>query len=120
MYKLRTMSVRKETYIVLGFKFDSEFTEDYWEKDFRDETEYFGKNDNGKIMFITDGMNGNYTFFGQIIELGTKGEWYKDQVQEIDLNTSSTDEIVKTFKQYYPESTLQAEDVKLYYLPHYV
>jgi hypothetical protein len=27
------MSVRKETYIVLGFKFDSEFTEDYWEKD---------------------------------------------------------------------------------------
>ena len=115
------MSVRKETYIILGFKFDSEFTEDYWEKDFRDETEYHGKNDNGKIMFITDGMNGNYTFFGQITELGTRGDWYEDQIKEIDIpRDMKCIEIFQKFKQYYPESDLQVKDVKLYYLPHYV
>ena len=115
------MSVSKETYMVFGFKFDGDFTEEYWDEDFRDETEYWDEKDSGKIKFLTDGMNGDYTFFGQIIELGKRGDWYEDEIKEFDLTQIvSSNEILKKFKEFYPKSELKTEDVKLYYVPHYV
>lgn len=115
------MSVRKETYLIYGLKFDGDFTKEYWEKDFREETEYFDKQDSGKIMFLTDGMNGDYTFFGQIIELGNRGDWYEDEIKEVELNTFRSQAIIYSeFMKLYPESEIKITDIKLYYVPHYV
>lgn len=114
------MSVSKETYLIYGIKFGEEFTEEYWEKDFRDETEYFDEKDSGKIKFLSDGMNGNYTFFGQIIKLSDRSNDYEDNIKEIDLSFVSSDEIIEKFKELYPDSELTKENVKLYYVPHYV
>lgn len=115
------MSVSKETYIIKGFKFGKEFTKDFWNKDFRDDLEYWDKEDNGKIKFLSDGMNGDYTFFGQIIEISTRGDWYEDEIKEIDLTkTIASTTILEKFKELYPCSELEIQDVKLYYVPHYV
>lgn len=115
------MSVRKETYLIYGLKFGEEFTEDYWQQDFRDRVEYFNYEDNGKIMFLTDGMNGRYTFFGQIMELGTRGDWYEDEIKKVDLHIDlSASSIIEKFKEYYPDSDVKIEDVSMYYVPHYV
>lgn len=115
------MSVSKETYLIYGFKFGEEFTKEFWEEDFREETEYFDEKDSGKIKFLSDGMNGNYTFFGQIIELGTRGNWYEDEIKEVELNTFRSQSIIYTeFMKLYPESEVRIDDIKLYYVPHYV
>jgi hypothetical protein len=39
------MSVSKETYLIYGLKFDEYFTKEFWQKDFREEMEYFDKQD---------------------------------------------------------------------------
>jgi hypothetical protein len=116
------MSVSKETYIVYGFRFGKEFTEDYWNKDFYDDTEYWNaERDAGKLKFITDGMNGWYTFFGQIIEIRTRGDFYEDKIQEIDLSVlRSKKEIYDEFIKLYPDLEITHDEIKLYYLPHYV
>ena len=115
------MSVSKETYLIYGLKFDREFTKEFWKKDFREEMEYFDKQDSSKIMFLTDGMNGDYTFFGQIIELSNRGEWYEDEIKEVELNTFRSQAIIYTeFMKLYPDSEIKITDIKLYYVPHYV
>ncbi len=115
------MSVSKETYIVLGIKFGEDFTNNLWGESFYESEVYSVKYDSGKIKFLTDGMNGDYTFFGQIIELGTRGDWYEDKIKELDLgNTVSRDEIIEKFKTFYPNLEVSVDDVKLYYVPHYV
>jgi hypothetical protein len=114
------MSVSKETYIVYGFRFGEEFTEDYWDKDFSEEMEFNSKDD-GEIKFISDGMDGDYTFFGQIIEIGTRGGFYEDKIQEIDLSMlRSKKEIYDEFIKLYPDLEITHDEIKLYYLPHYV
>ncbi len=114
------MSVRKETYLIYGLKFGEEFTEEFFEKDFSDDNQYFDEKDNGKIMFLSDGMNGDYTFFGQITELDKKGEWYEDEIKELSFDVFSEEIIINKFKEFYPDIEVQAKDVKLYYVPHYV
>jgi hypothetical protein len=113
------MSVAKETYLIYGIKFGEEFTEDFWEKDFYEDEVYWHK-DNGKIKFLTDGMNGNYTFFGHIVELYA-GDFYEDEIREFNPdNRPSAEEICEKFKTFYPGHEVKLTDVKLYYVPHYV
>jgi len=113
------MSVSKETYIVLGIKFGEEFTRDFWNSEFYPREEYF--DENNKLKFLSDGMNGDYTFFGQIIELCTGGDWYSDEIKDLDLeNPVSREEILEKFRGFYPDFEVSVDDIKLYYVPHYV
>lgn len=107
------MSIRKETYIVYGFAFGEKFTNEYWKKEFRDEMEW-DESKPDKISFITDGMNGDYTFFGKIIKL-SKG--YDENYREIEINTNGWKDIVRKFSELYPGEEIP--ELKMYYLPHF-
>lgn len=113
------MSVRKEAYIVLGLKLNEEITEEYWEKDFRDETEWDRTKPKDKPFFITDGMNGLYTFFGFIQELNNGRYDFEEEITEIKNDFKASD-VISEFKNLFPEIIVNEWDVKLYYLPHFV
>jgi hypothetical protein len=110
------MSVRVENYLVYGCKFGEEFTEEYWEKDFRDDTEWDEDKPTDKPHFITDGMNGNYTFFGFICQLSDGGD-DDYEAKEIDFSYNEN-QVKEKLCELYPE--MEIPDIKLYYLPHYV
>lgn len=110
------MSVRVENYLVYGCKFGEEFTEEYWEKDFRDNTEWEKHKPKDQPFFITDGMNGSYTFFGFICQL-SNGSYYEDEAKEIDFSYNEN-QVREKLCELYPG--MEIPDIKLYYLPHYV
>jgi hypothetical protein len=105
------MSTRLENYIIYGIKLGEEFTEEYWEKDFYPEMEY-DKSKEFKPLFLTDGMNGNYTYFGFIKDLNEDNETV---LETIKLNPF---EIQNKFNELYPEMTMP--EIKLYHVPHWV
>ena len=111
------MSTRIENYIIYGLKFGEDFTNDYFEKDFRDEMEWDKNKPKDKPFFITDGMNGDYTFFGFITQLSNG--W--DDAEETEIKLSFTKvEIISRFYELYPEAKITDEDIKLFFLPHWV
>ena len=110
------MSVRVENYLIYGCKFGEEFTEDYWEQDFRDEMEWEEDKPQDQPFFITDGMNGNYTFFGLICQLSDGGD---DDYEAKEINFEHNERaVVEKFSELYPDMEIPA--IKLYYLPHWV
>jgi hypothetical protein len=115
--KNENMSTRVEKYIIYGLKFGEDFTKEYWKKDFYDAMEWNKNKPSDKPFFLTDGMNGSYTFFGFITEL--HNGW--DEIEEKEINLSCTKaELVHRFYELYPDSILVDEDIKLYFLPHWV
>lgn len=100
----------------MGCKFGEEFTEEFWEKDFRDEMEWEEDKPKNEPFFITDGMNGSYTFFGYITLLGDGG--WDEEIKELNLESPNKNKIEEVFKELYPQETLPT--IKTYYLPHYV
>jgi hypothetical protein len=110
------MSVRKENYLIYGCKFGEEFTNEFWQKDFRDEMEWDEDKPNDKPYFITDGMNGNYTFFGFICQLSNGGD-DDYEAKEIDFQYNDKAIWLKLWE-LYPNTELP--DIKMWYLPHYV
>ena len=111
------MSTRIENYIIYGLKFGEDFTNDFWEKDFRDEMEWDKNKPEDKPFFITDGMNGDYTFFGFITQLSNG--W--DDAEETEINLGFTKaEIIVKFYELYPDAKIIDEDIKLFFLPHWV
>lgn len=110
------MSTSVENYIIYGLKFGEEFTKDFWQKDFRDEFEWEEEKP-FTPLFLTDGMNGSYTYFGFIIQLSNR--WDDSAEKEINL-TGTKSEVISMFYKLYPESTITDEDIKMYYLPHWV
>lgn len=117
------MSVRKETYLIYGFKFGESFTDEYFDnEDLYSQFEYNRRNgDDGKILFLSDGMNGMYTFFGYILSLSDGGDWYEDMIKKIPFIPSELNsEIFAKFQEHYPEVPVSMDDIKLYYVPHYV
>jgi hypothetical protein len=113
------MSVRKEVYVVFGLKLSEQTTEDYWEKDFRDETEWDKNKPKDKPFFITDGMNGLYTFFGFIQELNNGSYDFEEDITELQYDFDKSI-VVNEFSKLFPEITVNEYDVKMYYLPHFV
>jgi hypothetical protein len=109
------MSVRKEDYLIYGCKFDEEFTEDFWEQDFRDEMEWDEDKPKDKPYFITDGMNGDYTFFGFICQLSDGGD-DDYEPKEIDFQYNQR-VIMEKFSELYPD--MELPNIRLWYLPHY-
>lgn len=104
------MSTSVDHYIIYGIKLDSEFTEEYWQMDFYPEMEYEPLKP-FKPLFLTDGMNGNYTYFGFIKELDSDDETI------LDINGFSSEEITRKFQELYPELTMP--EIKLYHVPHW-
>ena len=113
------MSVRKEAYIIFGLKLNEEVTEEYWKKDFRDETEWNKNKPKDKPFFITDGMNGDYTFFGFIQELNNGCYDFEEKITEIKVYFEPK-EVILEFKKYFPEINIKEWNVKFYYVPHFV
>lgn len=113
------MSTRKESYIIYGLKLNEKITEDYWKKDFRNKTEWDKNKAKDIPYFITDGMNGNYTFFGFIQEINNGLYDFEEKITEIKIDFNSNI-IITLFKNYFPELLFKEEDIKLYYLPHFV
>jgi hypothetical protein len=113
------MSVRKEVYIIFGLKLNGQITEEYWEKDFRGETEWNENKPKNKPFFITDGMNGDYTFFGFIQEINNGKYDFEEEITEIKYDYNA-EEVIEEFKKLFPEITANEWDVKLYYVPHFV
>lgn len=110
------MSVRKENYLIYGCKFGEEFTREFWKKDFRDEMEWDEDKPKDKPYFITDGMNGDYTFFGFICQLSNGGD-DDYEAKEIDFQYDEKAILLKLWE-LYPNTELP--DIKMWYLPHYV
>lgn len=112
------MSVRKETYIIYGIKLDEDFTKKFWSESFYDDMVWEKTKPKNKPYFITDGMNGNYTFFGIITQL-TNGSYDEEDYKEIEIDKKSKPFYIENcFRAFYPD--MKIEKVKLYYLPHYV
>ena len=109
------MSVGKQSYIITGYRFGEEFTNEYFEQDFRDEMEWEEDKPINEPFFITDGMNGGYTFFGFITLLG-EGGWEED-IKELNLEPPNEGRIEEVFKRFFPQETIP--EIKTYYLPHY-
>lgn len=113
------MSVRKEAYVIFGLKLNEKTTEEYWDKDFRDETEWDKDKPKEEPFFITDGMCGNYTFFGFIQVINNGRYDFEEEIIELEYHFNVSD-ILSEFKKFFPEKIVSEEDVKMYYLPHYV
>lgn len=112
------MGVRKEVYIIHGLKFDENFTDGFFKKKFSDEMQWNKNKLPEDPWFITDGMNGDYTFFGFIkcISNGWDDEDY--EIIEIkSFNSDDADKIYNKFKEFYPDYPIP--EPKTYYLPHY-
>jgi hypothetical protein len=122
------MSIRIEYYLIYGLKFDEEFTNDYWEKEFYNNEEWNKNKPLDKPFFITDGMTGDYTFFGFKNELSNG--WDDPKEQEINLeylnnnnnnnNNNNKKEIIQKFNRLYPDIEIKEEQIKMYFLPHWV
>jgi hypothetical protein len=110
------MSVRVENYLIYGCKFGEEFTNDFWKQDFRDEMEWDEDKPKDKPYFITDGMNGNYTFFGFICQLSDGGD-DDYEAKEIDFQYNER-AIMEKLLELYPD--MELPNITLWYLPHYV
>jgi hypothetical protein len=110
------MSVRVENYLIYGCKFGEEFTREFWEQDFRDEMEWDEDKPNDKPYFITDGMNGDYTFFGFICQLSDGGD-DDYEAKEIDFKYNER-AIMGKLLELYPD--MELPNITLWYLPHYV
>lgn len=104
------MSTRVEYYIIYGIKLGEQFTNEYWDEDFYPEMEY-DKSKDFKPLFLTDGMNGNYTYFGFITELDDDKETVISSKGLIDID------IRNKFNELYPEMTMP--EIKLYHVPHW-
>jgi hypothetical protein len=113
------MSVRRESYIVFGLKLDENFTNEYWDKDFYPETEWNKNKPNDKPFFITDGMNGLYTFFGFIQMLNDGSYDFEEDITELKYDFDKSI-VVSEFSKLFPELTVNEYDVKMFYLPHFV
>lgn len=103
------MSTRITNYLIYGFKLDSEFTEEYWNSENFDQYEF----DSSKLdepLFLTDGMNGEYTYFGFIKELDM------EEATEINLNYNKQ-AVIDKFSELYPSITIP--EIKLIALPHW-
>lgn len=110
------MSVRKERYLIYGCKFEEEFTVDFWQKSFRNEMEWDKNKSTDQPYFITDGMNGDYTFFGFIFQLSNG--WDDDyEAKEIDFQYNEK-VIMEKLWELYPG--MELPNIRLWYLPHYV
>jgi len=111
------MSTRKEVYIIHGFKFDENFTCEFWEKDFYNEMVWDKNKPIDQPFFITDGMNGDYTFFGFVKQISNG--WDDEDYDIVEIHKPyNEDEIISKFKNLYPEVTIPS--IKTYYLPHWV
>ena len=111
------MSTRVESYLIYGLKFGEDFTRNYWEQEFRDNEEWNNEKPKDKPFFISDGMCANYTFFGFITELSNG--WDDAKEQEIDLSFTKV-EIISKFYELYPNAEINDEDIKMFFLPHWV
>lgn len=103
------MSTTITNYLIYGFKLDSEFTNEYWDSENYDKYD-FDSSKPDQPLFLTDGMNGEYTYFGFIKELDT------ENAIEIKLNYSK-DEVIIKFKELYPD--IIVPEIKLISLPHW-
>ena len=103
------MSTQVTNYLIYGFKLDSEFTTDFWESDYYDKYDSYSRKED-EVRFLTDGMNGEYTYFGFIKELDT------EEASEIILNYNKQ-EIIDKFTELYPSITVP--EIKLISLPHW-
>jgi hypothetical protein len=111
------MSTRIENYLIYGLKFGEDFTNDFWKKDFNDQEHWDKNKPKDKPYFLTDGMCGDYTFFGFITQLSDGWDYPK----EIEINLSFTKvEIISKFYGLYPDLKINDEDIKMYFLPHWV
>lgn len=112
------MSVRKEIYIIQGLKFGEEFTNEYFDKDFRDEMEFDKKKEVNRPYFLTDGMNGEYTFFGFITQIE---DGYCEFEDCIEIKTDfDKKEIIRVLSNYYKLNEIHLPEIKTYLLSHYV
>jgi hypothetical protein len=113
------MSVRRESYVVFGLKLDENFTNEYWEKDFYPDTEWNKNKPKDKPFFITDGMNGLYTFFGFIQMLNDGSYDFEEDITELKYDFDKSI-VVTEFSKLFSELTVNEYDVKMFYLPHFV
>lgn len=110
------MSVQKEIHIVYGYKLDEKFTELYWESELY-ETHEFQTNDDKNFKFLSDGMNGDYTFYGYIEKI--HGGWvWEEEDKIIDLaKLPSEKSLIEFFEFYFSKDYLLK--AQLFYVPHY-
>lgn len=119
--KLKIMSIRKEEYIIIGCKFGEEFTRKLW-KDSEKWEEMFDKYEavegGEKQWLLTDGMSGDYTFFGIINRISDGWDYENIEIVEfVEPTKEQKKEIIEKFKEVFPNEKMSK--IKMYYVPHY-
>lgn len=108
------MGVTRQEYLIVGCKFeDKEFIKQYWDmEDLRDELEF---NDNPWIL--SDGMNGDYMFFGKIEELTNGYDENYTITQFNKIMDHEHEEIKLKFQEVFPD--VEMPEICTYHVPHY-
>jgi len=112
------MGVRKETYIVYGCKFDEGFTEKLFRREDWDTLYDMLEDTKGDRWLLSDGMSGQYTYFGIITKLSNG--WDDDDYREIEFKapTAKQKELIRTkFREHF--GNLVLPKITMYYVPHY-
>ena len=107
------MGVSRKEYLIVGCKFEDErFIKDYWNMDeLRDELEFVDD-----PWILSDGMSGNYMFFGKIEHLTEYGE--NDEITQImKIMDHQHEEIKLKFQDTFPD--VEMPEICTYHVPHY-
>jgi hypothetical protein len=110
------MSTRREEYLIIGCKFDEEFTNNVINDDHVDKYMYPSKG--SKQWILLDGMNGDYTFFGIITQLSDGDDMGSYDIIEFSpVTQDQINEISVKFKEVFPG--IEMPEIKMYFVPHY-
>lgn len=116
------MGVNREEYIIIGCKFDRDFTQRLFDRedydDFNSEHEW-SKGDEKKIKILSDGMSGDYTFLGYILQIGDGYDENADSIEFKPVTKKQEEKILEKFTELFPQESRSLAQVKMYYTPHY-
>ena len=116
------MGVNREEYIVIGCKLGKKFTKKLWKRVDEDselESQYnWNEKREKRAQYITDGMSGEYTFFGLIKQLSDGFDGENTDIIEFEEPTAEKkQQVEEKFKELFPNEEMPP--IKMYYLPHY-
>jgi hypothetical protein len=99
------MGVDREDYIIYGYKFPAYIDKDgkkwYWDDE---KYEEYSDADEGEMIFIVDGMNGEYAVFGKLIQKADEFEGLSMEVLE-EPETDEQEKLINLAEELFGEHT---------------
>ena len=117
------MGVRREEWLVTGFKLDQEWIQDTIGEDRNEEME--SELDNREVFkktgiagILSDGMCGEYTFFGICKQISDGWEGESSEIIELSMPTNGQiEQIHNNWAKYFGDNEMPP--IKTYFVPHF-